>query len=307
MLKITHLADQDSIDTFKLEGKLLEPWIGEVMRVCAGRNGQSGRTRLDLSGLLFVDQAGARLLKDLIRSGAIVSGCSGFVAELLHLEEYMTATTMNRFILEGSFTPQPSCEQETEARLVAAIRAGDEEASAAFVRKFGGRMLAVARRILRCEEDSADAVQDAFLSAFRSLEHFEGYSSLGTWLHRIVVNACLMKLRAQSRDRCVPINELLPTFDETGHHSRPVRPWEEQTLSKLTREETRNQVRACIERLPEPYRTVILLRDIQELDTEQTAQLLGIAPGAVKTRLHRARQALRTLLEPFFRAEELSF
>src|SRR5260370_763916 len=83
-------------------------------------------------------------------------------------------------------------------------------------------------------------------------------------------------------------------------NSWPVRPWEEEALSRLTREETCIQVRACIGQLPEPYRTVLLLRDIEELDTEQTAHHLGIAPGAVKTRLHRARQALRTLLEPLF-------
>jgi RNA polymerase sigma-70 factor (ECF subfamily) len=215
----------------------------------------------------------------------------------------MTATTSNSFITERRFTLQPSSEEEADARLVPGIRAGDEEASAAFVRKYGGRMLAVARRFLRCEEDCADAVQDAFLSAFRSLEQFQGNSSLGTWLHRILVNVCLMKLRAQSRNRSLPIDDLLPSFDETGHHTRPVRPWEEQALLTLTREETRSQVRACIERLPERYRTVLLLRDIEELDTEQTAQHLGIAPGAVKTRLHRARQALRTLLEPLLRAD----
>jgi RNA polymerase sigma-70 factor (ECF subfamily) len=166
------------------------------------------------------------------------------------------------------------------------------------VRKHGGRMLAVARRFLRCEEDSADAVQDAFLRAFRSLGHFEGNSSLGTWLHRIVVNSCLMKLRAQSRSRQIPIDDLLPTFDETGHHTRPVRRWEDQALLQLSREEIRVQVRACIDRLPESYRTVLLLRDIEELDTEETAKQLEITPAAVKTRLHRARQALRTLLEP---------
>jgi RNA polymerase sigma-70 factor, ECF subfamily len=187
---------------------------------------------------------------------------------------------------------------------VARLRAGDEEASAALVRKYGGRLLAVARRFLRCEEDSADAVQEAFLAAFRYLDQFEGNSSLGTWLHRIVVNACLTKLRAQSRSRAVPIDDLLPTFDETGHHSQPVRPWGEEPLSHLTREETRIQVRACIDRVPEPYRTVLLLRDIEELNTDQTAEQLGITAGAVKTRLHRARQALRTLLEPLFRPEE---
>ena len=210
----------------------------------------------------------------------------------------MTATLPIQLTSDGLLNRQPSCEQEAEARLLAYVRAGDEEASAALVRKYGGRMLAVARRFLRCEEDSADAVQDAFLRAFRSLVHFEGNSSLGTWLHRIVVNSCLMKLRAQSRSRQIPIDDLLPTFDEIGHHTRPVRRWEDQALLQLSREETRGQVRACIDLLPAAYRAVLLLRDIEELDTEETAKQLGITPGAVKTRLHRARQALRTLLEP---------
>jgi RNA polymerase sigma-70 factor (ECF subfamily) len=217
----------------------------------------------------------------------------------------MTDTLPNPLAGDGRSIRQPSCEHETEAQLLARVRVGDEEASAALVRKYSGRLLAVARRFLRCEEDSADAVQDAFLSAFRSLERFKGNSSLGTWLHRIVVNMCLMKLRARSRSRTVPIDDLLPTFDDTGHHTRLVRPWEDQALSRLTREETRAQVRACIDGLPEPYRAVLLLRDIEELNTEETAVHLGINPGAVKTRLHRARQALRTLLEPLVLGDQL--
>jgi RNA polymerase sigma-70 factor (ECF subfamily) len=216
----------------------------------------------------------------------------------------MTATLPNPRTGDGPPNRRPSREQEGEGRLVAQVRAGDEEASAALVRQYGGRMLAVARRFLRCKEDQADAVQDAFLAAFRWLHKFEGNSSLGTWLHRIVVNACLKKLEAQSRSLAVPIDDLLPTFDETGHHTRPVRSWEGPALSQLAREETRIQVRACIDQLPDSYRTVLLLRDIEELDTEQTAQQLAITPGAVKTRLHRARQALRTLLEPIVLEEQ---
>jgi RNA polymerase sigma-70 factor (ECF subfamily) len=183
-------------------------------------------------------------------------------------------------------------------QLLERVRTGDERACEALVRLHGGRMLAVARRFLRTEEDSADAVQDAFLAAFRSLDRFEGNSALGTWLHRIVVNVCLMKLRARSRSREVRIDDLLPSFDDTGHHNRPVRAWENPTLAHLTRAEIRTQVRSCIDQLPEAYREVLLLRDIEEFDTAETAQQLGITPGTVKTRLHRARQALRSLLEP---------
>lgn len=171
------------------------------------------------------------------------------------------------------------------------------------VRRHAGPMLAVARRFLRCEADAADAVQDAFLSAYRALDRFEGSASFGTWLHRIVVNACLMKLRRQSRRSTVPIDDLLPTFDDTGHHARPVRDWDENAVSALSRDETRARVRACIAQLPASYREVLVLRDIEELDTAETARVLEMSCGAVKTRLHRARQALRTLLAPMMAAE----
>ncbi len=212
----------------------------------------------------------------------------------------MTAARSNSLTSDGLSHRGQSAEQETEAVFLAQVRAGDEDASAQFVRQYGGPMLAVAHRYFRNEQDRADAVQDAFLSAFRSLHDFEGHSSLGTWLYRIVVNACLTKLRTKTRKPEVPIDDLLPTFDETGHHSRPVRPWRDQALAQLTQAETCAHVRACIDRLPDPYGRVLLLRDIEELDTEQAAQHLGITPGAVKTRLHRARQALRLLLEPLF-------
>jgi RNA polymerase sigma-70 factor, ECF subfamily len=209
----------------------------------------------------------------------------------------------------GCAMEPPSAEDRNQCasddvELLERVRAGDECACEALVCRHGGRMLAVARRFLRTEEDSADAVQDAFLSAFRSLDGFEGNSALGTWLHRIVVNVCLMKRRAQSRSREVRIDDLLPTFDETGHHRYPVRAWKDDALARLTRAETRAHVRACIDRLPDPYREVLVLRDIEELDIEHTAQMLGINPGAVKTRLHRARQALRTLLEPVVLGDE---
>jgi RNA polymerase sigma-70 factor (ECF subfamily) len=212
----------------------------------------------------------------------------------------MTDTTRNA---SGCAVEAPGTEDRNECdsedtQLLARVRAGDESACEALVRLHGGRMFAVARRFLRTEEDGADAVQDAFLSAFRSLDGFTGNSALATWLHRILVNVCLMRLRAKSRSREFRIDDLFPTFDETGHISRPVRPWEDQTLARLTQAEARARVRACIDRLPDPYREVLVLRDMEELDTEQTARHLGIKPGAVKTRLHRARQALRTLLEP---------
>ncbi len=182
-----------------------------------------------------------------------------------------------------------------ELALLDRLRAGDGDAFELVIQRYGGRLLAVARRLLRDEEDARDAVQDAMISACRGLGRFEGGAQLGTWLHRIVVNAALMRLRTRRRRPEMPIEDLLPRFDGEGHHlPRPERALfpDEQT----ERNELRRMVRAAVEQLPEGYREVYLLRDIDELSTEETAAALGITPNAVKIRLHRARQAVITLV-----------
>ncbi len=185
---------------------------------------------------------------------------------------------------------------EEDDALVRRLRAGDEAAFEEVVRLHAGRLLAVVRRFLPREEDARDAVQDAFLAAFRALDQFTGSARLSTWLHRIAVNAALMKLRARSRRPEEPIEELLPRFHEDGVLADTPREWPGGADALLEKEEVRQTVRRSIDRLPEGYREVLLLRDIEELDTEETARLLGLTAGAVKVRLHRARLALRTLL-----------
>ena len=184
-----------------------------------------------------------------------------------------------------------------EDTLVARLRAGEEGAFEELVRSHGGRMLSVARRLLRDPDDAQDAVQDAFLSAFRSLDKFEGSARLSTWLHRIVVNAALMKLRTRRRKPETSIEDLLPRFLEDGHPAQPAVEWKLPADQALERTQLLDLVRRRIDELPETYRIVLLLRDVEDLDTAETAEVLGIAPNAVKTRLHRARQALRTLLD----------
>ena len=181
--------------------------------------------------------------------------------------------------------------------LLDGLRRGDDDAFAALVRQQAGRMLATARRLLRSDQDAEDAVQEAFVSAARAIDGFAGGSKVSTWLHRIVINTALMKLRTRRRRREESIDDLLPHFDAEGRHVSPVATWETPSDVLLERRETRAMVRRCIDRLPERYRTVLLLRDIQELDTQESADLLATTPNTVKIRLHRARQALRTLLE----------
>ena len=184
--------------------------------------------------------------------------------------------------------------------LVERLRQGDDGAFEEVVRTHSGQFLAVCRRLLGNEEDAREAVQDAFLSAFRALDRFTGQAQLSTWLYRIVVNSALMKRRSRRRHPEASIEDLLPRFDDHGHHVEPPATWQ-PVDDDLLRVETRELVRRMIDRLPESHRTVLLLRDIQEHDTCQTALILGITENAVKIRLHRARQALRTLLDGHMR------
>jgi len=190
---------------------------------------------------------------------------------------------------------------EDEAKLLEALQRGENEAFEQLVRENTGRMLSVARRYLRNEEDARDAVQEAFTSAFRAIGSFEGGSRLSTWLHRIVVNACLMRLRTRRRKPEESIEDLLPDFLEDGHMADPTPGWRAPADELLESGENRLVVREAIARLPETFRTVLLLRDIEGFDTATAARELGISPGAVKTRLHRARLALRGQLEEHFR------
>lgn len=194
--------------------------------------------------------------------------------------------------------PAGAVDATREASLLERIRRGDEAAYEILVRDNGGRLLAVARRYLRSEEDARDAVQEAFISAYRSIGRFEGGSNLSTWLHRIVINCCLMRLRSLRRRPEDSIEDLLPKFDETGHRVLEPPSCGESAEERLDRGKVCARVRESIDRLPEKYRTVLLLRDIEEMTTEEAARVLGTTPTAVKVRLHRARQALRTLLEP---------
>ena len=183
-----------------------------------------------------------------------------------------------------------------EGQLIARLRAGDGDAFEDLIRAYGGRLLSVARRFVRNESDAQDILQAAYLCAFRSLDQFEGNCQIATWLHRIVVNQALMKLRTRRRRPEESIEALLPAFQDDGHHVEQFSDWSTPADVLLERGETRATVRACIEQLPANYREVLMLRDIDELSTQEVSQLLKLTPTAVKVRLHRARQALSTLL-----------
>lgn len=193
--------------------------------------------------------------------------------------------------------PEISESISAERAFVARLKAGDDDAYGELVRTRGGQMLAVARRMLRDEDAARDAVQDAFLSAFRAIQRFDGHSQLATWLHRIVVNVALMRLRSRQRKPEQSIEPMLPRFAEDGHHAEPILSWAESGACQLETEETQALVRAGIDELPDRYRTVLVMRDIEGLSTREAAELLGATENAVKLRLHRARQALAVIIK----------
>lgn len=185
---------------------------------------------------------------------------------------------------------------KAERLLVKRLKAGDQDAFEEMVRTLGGRLLSVARRFLSDEDAARDALQDALLSAFRGIKQFDEQAQLSTWLHRIVVNAALMRIRTRSRRPEQSIDVLLPRFAEDGHHVESYISTSERIDHVMEREETRAMVRAAIAELPEAHRAVLLMRDIEEMSTREAADALGISENATKLRLHRARQALATII-----------
>ncbi len=282
MMRITEIEGDDRVARLRVEGDITQRTVGELNASSASYLGGQRTLLLDVSGVRFVDPTGVEVLRDLEPRGAVLIGCSGFLRELLRSDA--ADDGVGAEVDDG------------EAALVAALRRGEDAAFEQLVRTYGGRMLATARRILKSEDDARDAVQEAYLSAFKAVDRFSGNAKLSTWLHRIVVNAALMRVRHRRRKPEECIDDLLPRFDEHGDWASGM-PAGDLPVDLLQRREIRQSVRACIELLPETYRTVLLLRDIEELDTDEVADLLDITPNAVKIRLHRARQALRTILE----------
>jgi len=177
-----------------------------------------------------------------------------------------------------------------ETDLLRSLRDRDESAFEELVRFHRSRMLATARGMLKNEEDARDAVQDAFLAAFQGIARFRGGSRLATWLHRIVVNCCLMTLRRR-RARPEHLLARFPDVPDTGGRLAE---------SSLEREETADALRAGIDRLPDTQRRVFVMRAIRGLRTQDAARALDLTPNVVRIRLHRAKRALRGELAPHF-------
>jgi RNA polymerase sigma-70 factor (ECF subfamily) len=186
-----------------------------------------------------------------------------------------------------------------ESALIAQSREGDAEAYGQLVRRYQGKIFRLAQHITQNREDAEDVLQETFLKAYEHLDQFQGNSKFYTWIVRIAVNQSLMKLRRRKNDKSVSMDDAIDTGEDMI--VREIAAWDENPEERLSREEVGGILDSAIESLEPPYRSVFVLRDIEELSTEDTAEALGLSVPAVKSRLLRARLQLREKLTRQFK------
>ncbi len=186
-----------------------------------------------------------------------------------------------------------------EQRLVDAARGGDVGAFEQLVRRYDRNVFRIAQHITQNREDAEDVVQDAFLKAFQNLGQFQGQSKFYTWLVRIAVNEALMRLRRRRPERFVSIDEDVKTEEDSI--PREIADWSPNPEQLYNQGELKEILQKTIQGLPPGFRTVFILRDVEGLSTEETADALGLSVPAVKSRLLRARLQLRERLTKYFK------
>ena len=185
-----------------------------------------------------------------------------------------------------------------ELVLVRAAKTGDDKAFGELVRRYDRNVFRIAQHITQNREDAEDVVQDAFLKAYTNLQQFQEQSKFYTWLVRIAVNEALMKLRRRRPERMVSLDEEIQTEDDSV--PREVADWAPNPEQNYNQAELREILSRTIQGLPPGFRTVFILRDVEGLSTEETAEALELSIPAVKSRLLRARLQLRERLNRFF-------
>jgi len=200
--------------------------------------------------------------------------------------------------------PQPSdLAGLTDEALVVRAQGKDVAAFEELLARYEEKLYRLAMRFVRNESDAQEILQDVFLSAWRKLPGFEGRAQFGSWMYRVTVNAALMFLRSRNRHPEVMLDDLEPGLlskatEQSSHGSSE--DWSKRPDEQLQSEELRRHIQAAVDALPDGLRTVFLVRDVEGLSTEETAEVLGMSLPAVKTRLHRARLALREAIGHYF-------
>ena len=183
--------------------------------------------------------------------------------------------------------------------LLAGLRAGSSFAVDELLRQYQGKIFNLAMSILKNESDAEEAAQDVFMTVIRKADTFQGNSAFYSWMYRICVNTCLMRLRGKRRNETVSIEEFMPVFTDEGMHASPMDDWSKEVERDALNEELGQMIRKYTGELSEKYRVVFVLSDVEGLSNEETARILGLTVAAVKSRLHRARLYLRERLSHY--------
>ena len=206
----------------------------------------------------------------------------------------------------GSVTSIADARTGGDQALAGALRLREPAAAEQLVGRYSARAYRLAVRITGNTEDAEEVVQDAILSVVRKIDTFRGESAFGSWFYRIVSNAAYGRRRRPQASTEIPIEEVLPEFDEHGRHASLFRDWSSSVDDPAVREELRDVLTTAIDELPPHYRAVIVLRDVEGLSTAEVADALGITVQSAKSRAHRARLQLRARLSAFMEIERHS-
>ncbi|MEO1483838.1 MAG: sigma-70 family RNA polymerase sigma factor [Myxococcota bacterium] len=197
----------------------------------------------------------------------------------------------------------PSDSAESDIALFERAQGGDYGAFESIVKRFRDRVYRLAYGMMKNETDAEEVVQDAFLNLFRSLPTFRADSSPGTWIYRVAANSALMRLRTKRRKPLLSLDDLPPTQQNRtlGESIAPPGAWARDPGDKLLNDELSKHVFEAIEGLPEKYRLVLLLRDVEGLSNEEVAESLGLTVPTVKSRLHRSRLHVRDKVDAYLK------
>ena len=190
--------------------------------------------------------------------------------------------------------------KEDEA-LLESLRTGSPGAVDEMLRLYQGKIFNLAMSILKNESDAEEATQDVFMTVIRKADTFQGNSAFYSWIYRICVNTCLMRLRKGRRTETVPIRDFLPGFTSEGGHARPVDDWSRDVERRIPEKELGQVIGGFTKELPEKYRVVFALCDVQGFSSDEAAEVLDLTVATVKSRLHRARLCLRERLGRYLR------
>ena len=191
---------------------------------------------------------------------------------------------------------------EAESTLIQAALAQDPAAWQTLLSEYGGKMYGIALRFLRNEKEAEDAIQETWILISQKLCDFRSDCKLGTWIYRVTTNKCLEKIRSSKKhkEKTESIDELMPGYQEDGHYQKEFPDWSQRPDKEADQKALKGEIEKALSSLPEEYREVLVLRDIEGFSGEEAAQMLGINEATMKTKLHRGRMALREKLEKKF-------